>query len=446
MPSYNRDPRMSQHKNSIVGNNETPQTTLSRRVEPGNVATKAPRLAISVLPAVALGGFLALSWTAGLIYHAVAEINDVDPFGRIWSAFQPLSSLPLLLTVLAAVAVGSLFPSRGVRLQRLAEARVHTRQMGSRLWLASGIAILTVLVVVKGPYLYVADRYLQFTFDGAAASIANLLSPLGFLIAGVVSARKRKVGRLLLVLFLLVMFAYGTRLMGVGPILYAAGAIFAGRRLSWKKLLSAGIASVVLLPIALHSRGLSSHGLVPYMQEVFRHPISIYTGGLIEMLGNVGFTAPISAFSASTRPIPWAALAASLDPSFADSGEWQRWGPQLRAHLYIPFSAIGEWGNAGLMPLFFAALTWTVIVRICVQITAKDRGVIGDSLLVATLGLSGLAALYVGQYNTRSVNRILTLIVAVAAVAAVRRAYASLVRTKSLPVVGSPLGMRHGAR
>ncbi|TFB77213.1 hypothetical protein E3O21_10005 [Cryobacterium flavum] len=379
---------------------------------------------LAVIPSFALAGFVMLSWLAALIYRGVADFSVANPFSVIWEPYDFMQSLPILFAAVSGLLCASVFPSRGPTVADLTSAFSGQFVAQWRTWFLVSVAIAAMLVFAKGEYLFEADSYLQFDRGGTIASVANILTPVSLVAAGLVAARKRILGIAITASLMVIIFGYGSRMLAVAPLLHLLGTHLAGAHVRVRVWISALAASIILLPIPLFSRTLPVHGLIAYWEGLWSNLSTIYLVTLPASLGNIGFTAPLAAHVSKSAPIPIEAFFASLDPRLSDGTSWDEWAPILRVHTYIPYSMMGEWANLGLPALFIAMLGWGLVSRACITLTALDRSALGRASMIAVVGLCALSALYSTQYNTRSVNRLITIMILITIMAFVRAAVA----------------------
>lgn len=378
------------------------------------------RLSLGVLPAIFLSVLLAFSWLAATVYSEVAELPMNDPFTTVWASFTVSGSLSIIITAIAGLLLSCAFPRKGGRASGVDIPGLSSRR---RTWTFVALAAILLLVISKGSYLFQADNYLQFVLPQAMASLSNIAAPIGVLAAGIVCARQRVLGWILMAVLLACLFAYGTRLLAMAPLIFLLGQLLGGKRVSWRAWICGGLAAYWLLPVPLQTRSLPYHGLFPYADYMLSTKASSESGNVaVQLLGNIGFTAPIAEYTSSTvGQIPVAAMVASLNPLPENFTDWDVWAPQLRAHLFIPFSMIGEFSNFSLHALFIAMFLWGLVVRLSVNEALKNTSTLGRLVLISSVGLASISALYVTQYNTRSVSRIVSILVVLSLVSAIHR-------------------------
>jgi len=376
------------------------------------------RIPLGVMPAIGLAVVLLATWIAALWYHSSVILPEDNPFTEVWYAYSPEGSARIFAFAALGLALACAFPTRGPRLQGLGGTLSSELAAHTGIWVLCALVSGALLVLAKGSNLLEAEEYLKFQGPQALASLSNIAAPVGIIASGLVAARYRVLGTVLFTGISLCLFAYGTRLLAVAPFIFLAGMLFAGRRVRWPLWLLAGLLSYLSLPVALRSRELERHGLIPYAEYLRSHIGPNNFSEVLELVGNFGFTAPIAQFTANfAEKIPPAAFYASINPAPGGAAGWDMWGASMRAHFYIPYSMIGEFANAGMPALVVAMFTWALVCRLCINITMRNSSPLGRLALVAVMGLIAISSLYLLQYNTRSVSRVMTIVIGTTVVA-----------------------------
>lgn len=373
------------------------------------------RIPLGLWPALGLTALLSASWFAALLYRSMAILPEDNPFSEVWYSYTPEGSGKILLYASLGLILACAFPARGPTLQSVRGELSAQLGKWTGIWVLCSAMTIALLVIAKGNNLLAAEAYLAFQGPQALASLSNVAAPVGILASGLVAAKLRLTGTLLFAGISVCLFAYGTRLLAVAPFIFLAGILLAGKRIRWPFWVLAGLVSYTTLPIALRSRGLDRHGLIPYAEYLRSHFGPGNFSEAISLLGNIGFTAPIAQHTAYfTDKIPPAAFYASLNPAPVGDTDWAIWGQTLRAHFYIPYSMVGEFANAGMPTLVLAMLVWGLICRLCINVVMRNSSSVGRLALVAVIGLVAISSLYILQYNTRSVSRIMTIVIGIA--------------------------------
>lgn len=401
------------------------------------------KASIAVYPALGFSVLLILSWLAAVFYASLATLPSNNPFSTVWSYFTPAGSGLLLAVAIAGLLSSCLFPWRGPQLTGSSRQAAQAAGEQPIIWAVVATAGLGLLIAVKGDYLFYSTTYLHFVVPQSVVSIANLSAPVAVLAAGVMSTKFRVFGFLVFAALLLTLFAYGTRLEAATPAIFIVGRWLAGRKIGVRGWVTCAVSAFALLPIPLFSRSQATHGLFPYWNALVSHLDLAYRGGYLQLLGNIGFTAPIAEFtSRAAARIPQDAYWASLNPALGNSADWDFWAPYLRANYFIPFSSLGEFAQAGLPWLFLACLVWGLLTRAVISIIARDHSTFGGVAMIAAFGLISISALYCAQYNTRSVARIMWILVAMTLIVAARTL---IERTLRAPIIGPHAGQERNA-
>lgn len=107
----------------------------------------------------------------------------------------------------------------------------------------------------------------------------------------------------------------------------------------------------------------------------------------------------------------------------------------MRVHEFIPYSALGEWASFGGFSLMLFTLAWGLVVRGCLRSVGSNPHPTMVLFLAAVLGMAMLTVVMITQYNTRAVNRIISMMIAVAILERVLRpATAAFLQRRSLRV------------
>lgn len=392
---------------------------------------------IGLFPPILMLIALAASVLIASVYAAVAEPDASNPIAAIWYEYDGVQASVMALPAAVACAAALLFPGRATPvptqvLMKYARNSAHLAAM----WGTLAAIGLVWLVIAKGDFLLSAPAYLSFAVPRQLISFTNLFAPITLVSSGIVMARWRTFGFILALATGLVLVGYGTRLLALAPLLVLIGYMLGGRRVRTGGWLAAGILSFALLPLPLIARQASEHGLIPYISAIF-HNYDISTA-ITEIVGNIGFSMPILEYTARTASIPTNYMWISVSP--VDTESWERIAPQMRAHYFIPYSALGEWASFGAIPLFFATLIWAVATRVALSEFAKLHHGLSFLFLVSGSGLVALSLVYALQYNTRSVARILWVLLAMTVVSKV----IALIRRSNAKPFGTPAGSERG--
>lgn len=288
------------------------------------------------------------------------------------------------------------------------------------LLVASLVPVAMILADTPLDVLWSRPQYQMYVAVAPIAVLGHQMAVAAVPILGFLFAKEKAAGRLLIVFasvaYLTVFFSYGSRRLAMLPILFALGA-YAGsmtkKALAW--MVPAVVASAALLPVPLYVRGLSLHGLQPYLEalpNVFQDGPSWET-----TLNNIMVFFPITALTAYGTPtIPLDAIWLELNPLPGELVGWYNVASTLGLNRATPYSGLGEMGNAGW---HYVAGVW---ITIGLMLSVLEHAVhtamkLGQQVFaVAIVGMSGLFAFTVTQYNFRSAQRDLIYAFAVAVV------------------------------
>lgn len=221
------------------------------------------------------------------------------------------------------------------------------------------------------------------------------------------SRRTKVVIVIILIAHFLLFLGWGSRRMALLPIMFALGACVSG--LSMKSatrwLGVAAVAAALLLPVPLYVRGLTAHGIAPYLQGL---PGLYAAGGpqWQETLNNIMVFFPITAFTAYTIPtIPTDYFLREINPLPGEMTGWYEISGQMGLNRSTPYSGIGELGNLGWP---WAIGVWAVLGILLVILerqVAESVTIRQPVFAAAILGLCALFVLTITQYNFRNAQR-----------------------------------------
>lgn len=356
-----------------------------------------------LLPPLLMLFVIIASFAAALLYLPVAALDQRSPFTPMWVEFDPVEAIILAIPAIAACAVALCFPysAPAIRLELL--DTLARSKMSTTIWAIVAIVGILLLIVAKGELLLIAPNYLAFNVPRPVVSLTNVMAPVALIASGVVLARSRTLGALLSITIFVLLFAYGTRLLALAPLLIVLGYAVGGGKFRVSRWIGAMTLAVLILPVPLIARGAPEHGLIPYVGVVIQH--YDLANGIRETLGNIGFTLPLMQYTARHASIPSEYMAISVNP--LGTNAWEAISPIMRAHYFIPYSALGEWATFGPFASFLAVLTWALICRAAISEFSRMSHPLSFAFLIIALGLSALSLMYAMQYNTRSVTRIL---------------------------------------
>lgn len=363
------------------------------------------------LPTFTLAGLMGLSLICAIVSETF--FPDHRTFPDVWIGYSDQDGARLVAACMAGLFLALAVP---LGTQRRVSSRLRIADLShfGPMCLAVSSGCLILLLIAKQALLVEAPLYGAYAVPRPVVSLAQVGAPLGIVACGVSSRRFNKTAAVLTFLYSVTLLGYATRAFALIPLFFLAGRWLAGtrtRRTTW--WISAALC-MALLPLPLYLRGLPEHGLSSYAPALASSPVMAYEGGFSELVGNIGFTIAIAIHTRNrAHLIPNDALAASVNPLPAELVGWDHWEPLMRANYYVPYSSIGEWGSRGLTTLACAVFLWAVVTRLCLYQLARICGVSSGRsfLLIIGLALGLLGSVYIAQYNTRSVFRLLSLLV-----------------------------------
>lgn len=368
-------------------------------------------------PAVIVGfGFAVTGLAAPWLYPLVESATPPSALVP-WAQTQGTTSVFLLSAMF--VALGALCAAAATSVSSTPQRKTTVTALTSVRATGGGalaLAVLPALLVVVGATpqaLLHRDAYLALPGPHALLSLGQLgsLPALALLgqqaslgRSGVLRFGARVVGAFYVVLY----FSLATRALAVLPVMWVGGRLLAGVRT--RRILSVAVAatlSFIALAIPLTLRGLSSHGLIPYLHYAAAHPDSFFGFTFARAAQNVLYAYPLTGYVTQYAPhIPSGAVVTSLNPAPSYLTNWAQLQPSLRINEYVPYNALGELAQHGWVLLcgyMFVAgllLTWA-------SVAARSLGRRGASALsFLAAGGGAYFLLQCLEYNLRSATRV----------------------------------------
>jgi hypothetical protein len=335
-------------------------------------------------------------------------LDRIDPFTRVWKYYNSDIYKPIAITLLSAIS--------SILVCRLSTRTVNLRPKPLNLNVSRMLLVWIVgiflTIIVKSDFILNSNYYLNFRIGGSFATIANIyLLCFGFF-SGITRHKiNRRLWILLSIVSALIIFAYGSRSLALFPVTYLFASTLIGVKNSKLKIGVFSLISIGLLPIPLILRNGSGHGLLPYLSKLSEIQFFEYGESLAGLIKNIGFSVAIIKYTSFDAPeISLQAILTSLNPLLSTSG-WDELKPTLRAHLFIPYSGIGELYNFSPLLLYFFLFQLFCLVIITSKsfLISKDSEI--STFALIHFGLSILACLYLLQYNLRSVFRLETILI-----------------------------------
>lgn len=369
------------------------------------------------VPVLTLILFLLVSWASTVFYLDHTVVTIPSPFTPVWGAYNHADAVRLISWAVLGLVLAMVVPLPGRAASWPALVQTIGRQVRplTWLWMLVTFGFLAAMVAAKGKYLLEAPQYLIFEAPSVVVSAASVAQPVAVLAAGFLSVRHPALGRIALVLWLTVLFACATRVFAGVVVLYVVGKFLAGGRVPWPTWLLTAIVTVVLLPIPLHCRELTEHGLIPYAREmaaVLPEP-SFISESLLTTASSFGFSVPLLVFTSHESGITASDMLISLNPGPGSLVGWYDILFSMRVHEFIPYSALGEWSSFGGFVLMLFTLVWGLVVRSCLKSVSANPHPTMVLFLSAVLGMSMLTVVMITQYNTRAVSRIVSMMIVV---------------------------------
>ena len=315
--------------------------------------------------------------------------------------------------------------------QRIRSRRPGTISTKNAIAMAGFIVSVSLLLAAYGWVgIFERSEYLPNTINRVFKSLGILLTP-GVL----VYAHYYKVPRSALVIFylsyLLLFFGMGSRSLVLLPISYVMASFFSpGGGIGLKKLSISAGATILLVSIALSVRDTSTHGVIPYAQD-------IVSNGLEEELMLLAFNY-VSAFSYSLTAYLSDSmyyevnyLWVSLDPRLGFMIGWPAVSENLKINPYAPYNTISElyffgWSVVGAY--YFAIGS---IFALCERYSRNRSRILHFVVYISVLFFT----IYSLQYNLRSSTRIIYYILAVFIAVIVIRSILLFLQQRNAPTI-----------
>ena len=341
----------------------------------------------------------------------------------LWYRSEQATSGVVLFSVAALAFAGAALVSGGspdapgkhaVRILRKNLSQKSSTVYKMSLLLAA-LAITMSIVGVGVATLMSSDRYLSISGSPTLATLgAALLLPcvagLGMCLGCSSPAWAKAMAVAFLTIVVLFLFSRASRALGIVPCAAMLGYLTMSAKASRNRLIKI---SITILPIAWLLVGVSltarmsdrGHGFFPYA-DFLRENYALVPHSMGQSFDNILFTLPLSSFvRAEAPPIDINDLLISLNPLPGGMAGWGELSPSLRVHQFIPYSALGELGNFGLVFVaaysFLCGLIFNMSGRAATLLPAALKE-FSSLIQYALLGMFFVQSL---QYNLRSCTR-----------------------------------------
>lgn len=383
---------------------------IRRRIMPGFLSPV--RIVVAIIWLLGVAGWIAYPFLQGAQGGGLQIV--IDP--KLADQTAVLIGVSVTFISIGA-AMGVVFRSNLTQVAGLKPIDVPGKYLT---WLLVGSLVPIGMILPEMPIAYLFDRpSYQMALDVPAISVfGHQLAVAAVAILGFLFAKQRGTARVFVFLaglaYFSIFLAYGSRRLALVPILFALGAYAASMsRKSGYWVIVAGVLSALMLPIPLYVRGLPTHGLQPYLAAV---PDMLQNGPTWQLtLNNIMVFFPITAMTAYGIPsIPHENILLELNPLPGELVGWYDVASTMGLNRATPYSGLGELGNAGWS---WVAIVWIVvgilltILERAAYVSVKNEQQV---FAVAIVGLAGLFAITVTQYNFRNAQRDLIYAVLVA--------------------------------
>lgn len=284
-----------------------------------------------------------------------------------------------------------------------------------RLLIVAALPLLAAVLAYTPAGLWHREHYSLHPGPLWAVKLASLSATAGVALASLLaarrasSARSRRAAAGLLLAYVVVLWAMGSRSLAIVPAMLLlmlqvdpSPQHSRARRIATLALL--GSASLLLLQVPLALRGRpEGAGLAPYWNILVTNPASLVSSGsFAATVGNILFAVPLAAVTAAQPSFPHHYLITSVNPLPGSFTDWSQITYDLRLNAFTPTSALGELANYGrtYLVVFFVILGF-VLARLQAW-NAKLPPLLATLAAIAGFGVSGSFALALLQYNLRA--------------------------------------------
>jgi hypothetical protein len=276
-------------------------------------------------------------------------------------------------------------------------------------------APLLLFAISPGPLLERATYS-----SGGAGSVfigaARIFSFVAVVALGYLWPRASAGGRVLIgvgvLLYWAIAFAQASRQFALLPLFFALGAFAVSfSKGSRRRVIIAGFAAVLLVPIPLYLRAQDSHGLFPYVEAL---PGYLSSSAANPMIGvaNIFFGFPALALTLAKAPVvPLETIMIELNPLPGQLAGWYQVASSMRINPAVPYAAVGEVAGAGTR---FSIAFWFVVGALLAHIDRRIGALLARRYQLFALMMLALSATFVvlaSQYNLRNAFRVLVYLV-----------------------------------
>lgn len=369
--------------------------------------SRAGGITITLVPCTLINGVLI---GAVAIWPRVADNSTVST--RLYADEAQLVQAMLVgLAFTSAITIGSLL-GHDVRIDtsRATGKASLLDNINSAQLIAFGSSGLAVTFGARGLSLW-EGGYLSASGPEWLVSIANAMTLPSILSLALAANRQGKLGnvaRILLALWVIVLFGRATRSIAAVPLLLLLATWLSGKDASMRRILLTFSATLTLLqlPLALRANA-NGVGIKTLGLAIIENPsTALSERGIEGTLGNVMFSGPLTAV-VRLREMPDGSLATSLNPLPGALTDWPSLSRLLRIDATTPYGGLGELAAHGPITLALVGVFAGLIFAILSRVAASQDGSIRIIVVLISLGLATFFGVRVLQYNLRSSTRLL---------------------------------------
>ena len=360
--------------------------------------------------------FLLIGWGNLILFRQLVS-SIVDPLAvSVWQYDDPALALNIFSIATFALAAGSflssfLLGSISERIDfKVGSALVKFSATTLTALLIFGFALELLFIFSYGFSNLISRHAYQPTYAiPALAPYTSLFLLPGAALFAFISSTTRGMKKTLSMLgylvSLVIAFSTASRLIGLIAILYIGVKFFISRKFSISGAAAAAVIAVYGSALALSDRSgaSSAHGLFPYLENVFSSGLPDLSLVGFDLVQNLLFSAPLAVYAEKSGVFDWNSFWVSLSPLPNSNQDWALIAPQLRAHAFIPFNALGEiYSLSPVVLTLCLALIGFVSHRLVSWFALRGSIAFASSLLA----LFGFTLVLFLQYNTRSAIRV----------------------------------------
>ena len=373
------------------------------------------------LPHIVSGVFFTIAWMGYYQNQLPSDRNSgVFPYKLSLSAaletanFYCFVSLYLLFT---AVAITVFKTFRNSLDYEVKDQDLNSGKSSSTLYLAIGYVSQAMYILAYGiSNLTFRDSYIPINENIQNSILLNISILLQITCLAALawqhtnsSEIAKRFGVIYFISGMMIAFGKGSRLISVYIIIWFLLVYVAKpNRKNFLALAIGGLSAIILSNIIVFFRGLAFHGLIPHLENISKFDWTLWTNWITTNVASYSFN--VTGYAGALAPkIPNQFFWISINPLPGSLTKWYSVASELRFNYFTPFTGLGELMNYGFkFNLGYLAIFGTSIGILTAYISRGDLK--SSKLLAVAIGLLFITDIYLMQYNLRSANRFLFLL------------------------------------